>query len=72
MDGINTVPDILTDSSINMMSQKVKGFDPLGWRNIGDDAWYRTGTLAGSSAGQTVSLNKQAAAGASQRALTGR
>lgn len=30
------------------------------------------GTLAGSSAGQTVSLNKQASAGASRRALTGR
>jgi hypothetical protein len=30
------------------------------------------GTLAGSSAGQTVSLNKQAGAGASQRALMGR
>ncbi|MBI9060622.1 MAG: beta-lactamase family protein [Marinilabiliaceae bacterium] len=51
LDGFSSVPDILSESSINRMVEPlIPGYSPLGWRHIKKDGWYRTGTLAGTSA----------------------
>ncbi len=51
IDGFSTVPDILSETNIRRMVEPViPGYSPLGWRRIERDGWYRTGTLAGTSA----------------------
>lgn len=50
IDGIDNVPDILTQSTIDTMVCVDKGFDPIGWRTVIDSCWYRSGTLAATSA----------------------
>jgi len=50
IDGYETVPDILLESSIQSMVVPVAtGFSPLGWRGVDAHSWYRTGTLASTS-----------------------
>jgi CubicO group peptidase (beta-lactamase class C family) len=46
------VKDIISESSINEMTRvNPEGLDPLGWRGTNESGeWWRTGTLAGSSA----------------------
>lgn len=50
VDGYNTVPDIISEMMLDTMVTCEKGFDPLGWRYVIDDNWYRSGTLAATSA----------------------
>jgi CubicO group peptidase (beta-lactamase class C family) len=51
IDGFNTSEDILSLASINeMIKTSSVGSSPLGWRGIKEKYWYRTGTLAGTSA----------------------
>ena len=52
IDGFNTKPDILSEESINQMTNNgKKGHDLLGWKGSdGYGTWWRTGTLSGSSA----------------------
>ncbi len=51
IDGNDMPADILSDESIETMTTPVKKFlDPIGWRGIRGKTWYRTGTLAGTSA----------------------
>ncbi|WP_430822484.1 serine hydrolase domain-containing protein [Carboxylicivirga sp. N1Y90] len=51
IDGFESYPDVLDEESIETMSTPIRlGYSPLGWRRIKKDAWYRTGTLAGTSA----------------------
>ncbi len=48
LDGFDNVPDILSDTSIEMMTQD--GSKPLGWKKTHSGYWYRTGSFAGSVA----------------------
>ncbi|WP_320018449.1 serine hydrolase domain-containing protein [Labilibaculum manganireducens] len=52
IDGDDTLPDILSRKSIKYMTTPNKlGHSPIGWKGTrGDGTWWRTGTLAGSSA----------------------
>lgn len=52
IDGNNYPSDILDTASIQkMVTPLAANFGPLGWRGIAKDgSWYRTGTLAGTSA----------------------
>jgi CubicO group peptidase (beta-lactamase class C family) len=51
IDGFDSPQDILSAESIKTMVHPLKPYlDPLGWRGIGYGYWYRTGTLAGTSA----------------------
>ncbi len=50
VDGFTTVPDQLIEFTIQTMTDHEPGFDPIGWRTTIDDSWYRTGTLAATSA----------------------
>lgn len=50
IDGFNSVPDQLSTLAIDTMVHHVNGFDPLGWRMTKDNNWYRSGTLAATSA----------------------
>ncbi len=52
IDGFNFPKDILTQESIHeMVSTELIGGSPLGWRGVRENRyWYRTGTLAGTSA----------------------
>ncbi|MGQ1946609.1 serine hydrolase domain-containing protein [Geofilum sp. OHC36d9] len=51
IDGESFPADILTPESIQKMATPSNpGNQPLGWRAITSDSWYRTGTLAGTSA----------------------
>ncbi|MCW3805761.1 serine hydrolase domain-containing protein [Plebeiibacterium marinum] len=52
IDGFDEPEDILSEESINeMVSKELLGGSPLGWRGVRDGKyWYRTGTLAGTSA----------------------
>lgn len=51
IDGCDEVPDILTKSSIEEMSNNIATQGPLGWRTInGDGDWIRTGSMAGTVA----------------------
>ena len=51
IDGLESKPDILTDKSIKLMtSPDVDHLSPLGWRATNGEKWWRTGTLAGTSA----------------------
>ncbi|MFO7999626.1 MAG: serine hydrolase domain-containing protein [Marinilabilia sp.] len=52
IDGLNLSDDILSQESIETMTISQKPYlDPIGWRGVRKgDSWYRTGTLAGTSA----------------------
>ncbi len=51
LDGFPEVPDILSETSLQTMADNQNNhFSPLGWRKTDSNGWYRTGTLAGSSA----------------------
>lgn len=51
IDGFDNYPDFLTEESIQLMVDKdLNNYCPLGWRRIRYNDWYRTGTLAGTSA----------------------
>ncbi|MGQ1786683.1 MULTISPECIES: serine hydrolase domain-containing protein [unclassified Saccharicrinis] len=51
IDGFDTPNDILSSNSIHEMSStELLGGSPLGWRGVRKHYWYRTGTLAGTSA----------------------
>ncbi len=52
IDGFNTKPDILSQESINLMTNNgKKGREMFGWKGSdGYGTWWRTGTLSGSSA----------------------
>eukprot|EP01029_Cantina_marsupialis_P029141 TRINITY_DN779862_c0_g1_i1.p1 TRINITY_DN779862_c0_g1~~TRINITY_DN779862_c0_g1_i1.p1 ORF type:complete len:447 (-),score=50.64 TRINITY_DN779862_c0_g1_i1:134-1474(-) len=52
IDGNDSHPDILSTSSIEYMTTPSKrGFSPIGWKGTrGNGTWWRTGTLAGTSA----------------------
>ncbi|MDQ3392881.1 MAG: beta-lactamase family protein [Bacteroidota bacterium] len=52
IDGFDTKPDILSVASIEEMTSGVEaGGSPLGWKGVDINGnWWRTGTLAGSSA----------------------
>ncbi|WP_016775842.1 serine hydrolase domain-containing protein [Anaerophaga thermohalophila] len=51
IDGMNIPEDILTRESVEIMTSPEKPYlDPLGWRGVKSHSWYRTGTLAGTSA----------------------
>ena len=50
IDGFASVPDQLSALSIAQMTDPNSRFDPLGWRKVIGGAWFRTGTLAATSA----------------------
>lgn len=52
IDGDDTLPDILSKKSVKYMTTPNKlGHSPIGWKGTrGNGIWWRTGTLAGSSA----------------------
>jgi len=51
IDGLNIPDDILSQESIETMITPQKPYlDPIGWRGTRRHSWYRTGTLAGTSA----------------------
>ncbi len=50
IDGFQNVPDQLSPMLIETMVESPNGFGPLGWRTTIGDAWYRSGTLAATSA----------------------
>ena len=51
IDGDETHPDILSRNSIEYMTAPNKrGISPIGWKGARKNTWWRTGTLAGSSA----------------------
>ncbi len=50
VDGLDDGKDILSKQSIEEMVTINPGESPLGWRGVRESYWYRTGTLAGTSA----------------------
>jgi CubicO group peptidase (beta-lactamase class C family) len=51
LDGFDDVPDILSKETLELMADNHNNkFSPLGWCKTDQNGWYRTGTLAGSSA----------------------
>lgn len=51
IDGFKNTPDILTNASLAAMTAPEHGGRPYGWRGVTTDGtWWRTGTLAGTSA----------------------
>jgi len=51
IDGLDSHPDYLKAESVkSMVDTETNAYGPLGWRRIRNQAWYRTGTLAGTSA----------------------
>jgi hypothetical protein len=51
IDDMPTVKDMLTEEDIKKMVTPVSpGMSPLGWRRVNRYGWFRTGTLAGTSA----------------------
>jgi CubicO group peptidase (beta-lactamase class C family) len=50
VDGSDTRKDILSDQSINFMTDNNNGFAPIGWKNTGTNGtWSRTGSFPGTS-----------------------
>jgi hypothetical protein len=50
VDGFNTKPDILTDQSIQFMTNRENGFAPVGWKTtVKNGNWWRTGSFPGSA-----------------------
>ncbi|WP_430811795.1 MULTISPECIES: serine hydrolase domain-containing protein [unclassified Carboxylicivirga] len=51
IDGFDSYPDLLQEESITaMVDKEINDHGPLGWRRIRANTWFRTGTLAGTSA----------------------
>lgn len=50
IDDFESVPDILTQSSVEEMTDPDSRFDPLGWRRVIKGFWFRSGTLSATSA----------------------
>lgn len=51
VDGFNTRPDILSDQSLEFMTDNNNGFAPVGWKATDlDGTWWRTGSLPGTEA----------------------
>ena len=51
VDEIPTIKDVLSKESIEqMVTPVIPGMSPLGWRRVNKYGWFRTGTLAGTSA----------------------
>jgi CubicO group peptidase (beta-lactamase class C family) len=51
IDGDDIHPDILSKASVDYMTEPQKnGFSPIGWKGTRSNTWWRTGTLAGTSA----------------------
>ncbi len=51
IDGFDTYPDFLSAESVQcMVDEEANNYGPLGWRRIRSNTWFRTGTLAGTSA----------------------
>lgn len=51
VDGFSTRPDILSDASIQYMTDNTNGFAPVGWKTTFIDGnWWRTGSFPGSAA----------------------
>lgn len=50
IDGFASVPDIIEEGDIAMMTEPDSYYDPLGWRKVIGDFWFRTGTLSATSA----------------------
>lgn len=51
IDGFDSYPDFLSAESIQtMVDDESNKYGPLGWRRIRSNTWFRTGTLAGTSA----------------------
>ncbi|MCQ2228612.1 MAG: beta-lactamase family protein [Bacteroidales bacterium] len=50
IDGHQSIIDQLGKQTVDTMVNCQPGYDPLGWRRIIGDSWYRTGTLAATSA----------------------
>lgn len=50
VDGFDDVPDQLSKATIDTMTHRQDGFDPIGWRTTIGDSWYRSGSLATTSA----------------------
>ncbi len=50
VDGYSTRRDILTDQSINYMTDNENGFAPVGWKTtVYNGTWWRTGSFPGSA-----------------------
>jgi len=50
VDGFNTRYDILTDQSIQFMTNNDNGFAPVGWKTtVYNGTWWRTGSFPGSA-----------------------
>jgi len=50
VDGFNTRPDILSDTSIKFMTDRSYGFAPVGWKGtIYNGNWWRTGSFPGTA-----------------------
>jgi CubicO group peptidase (beta-lactamase class C family) len=50
VDGFQTRPDILTNESIQFMTDNSNGFAPIGWKaTVMDGNWYRTGSFPGTA-----------------------
>ncbi len=50
IDGFQTRPDILSNQSIQFMTDNSNGFAPVGWKTtVMDGNWYRTGSFPGSA-----------------------
>lgn len=50
IDGLGTVPDLLSRHLVDEMTVEDAKLDPLGWRRVVGGTWFRTGTLSASSA----------------------
>ncbi len=50
IDEFESIPDQLSPEIVDTMVHHAPGFDPLGWRTTVGDNWYRSGTLAATSA----------------------
>jgi CubicO group peptidase (beta-lactamase class C family) len=50
VDGFKTKPDILSNESINFMTDNNNGYAPVGWKGtVMDGNWWRTGSFPGSA-----------------------
>lgn len=50
IDGFNSRQDILSDQSINFMTDNGNGFAPVGWKTtVYNGTWWRTGSFPGSA-----------------------
>lgn len=51
LDGFESIPDVLSSETLEIMADNQQNkMSPLGWRKTDPRGWFRTGTLAGTSA----------------------